>query len=132
MSTGIIRIASRVEGRYLRACGGGRRAIIGGVVRPDGHCRHGSHASITSLAYTRPSPHAVFERCQDPRRCFSGEGADGIDRSKFTHEVEVEMPDVGEGVTGETDLLMRCHHNNIDGDTHEFTISCPFLGLVQV
>ena len=49
---------------------------------------------------------------QDPRRCFSGGGNDdsgsdsiSFDRSKFTREVAVKMPDVGDGMEGATNFI---------------------------
>lgn len=43
---------------------------------------------------------ATLTKPHSYHRCFSelnGKGLDVIDKSKFTHEVKVIMPDVGEG-----------------------------------
>lgn len=40
-------------------------------------------------------------------RAIVGSGGDNADRNKFTHEVKIEMPNVGDNVTGENGVFAK-------------------------
>mmetsp|Transcript_1875 Transcript_1875/g.3346 ORF Transcript_1875/g.3346 Transcript_1875/m.3346 type:complete len:238 (+) Transcript_1875:234-947(+) len=117
-SSGGLTIGSRSD--VPRCCVGGNNRDISGMLGGDHSSPIRSHRLISHTASTTIHSAANKYFCLSSNRYFSGNRKkgktgfrgkgkkdiwsdlnDGIDRSKFVHEVDVEMPDVADDMAGE-------------------------------